>query len=418
MIRDESGVETIPLKIVVYTIIIGVILGMTMLGMSNLTPKNTENSMEKQLGKLKVSVELMQYGSARSLGDPSAPAGNIRSFTLDIPDSIEYVSFGVDPDPDSNGILGDTPPGLTTDSGDVIYYRVRGGGKNRIPLDPGVQLREGEEAGGVFVPAESGGLQQGFVMTGAGVHRITFELVFDPVIKEKYTLSHSTDELFAYINPYNSSALPNGLSVAASPGAIPADGVTPSLVTVQVIDAKGMRVKSAGKNITLSASPGGFDRASLTTDTYGRTMAYFTSESTGVAVINATSPGLHAASAYLTVTPVPIHFHMRDWIYTSETGLLRSFYNYDNATYSVSITAYGTEAHLPFQPEGWPIARIEIDGEPAGEVLIDSGTLITREFPRVNLDRGGHTVRISMPNDLNVPFMGDRNLYVDEVVFS
>ncbi|HIH44454.1 MAG TPA: hypothetical protein HA257_05085 [Candidatus Methanoperedenaceae archaeon] len=418
MIRDESGVETIPLKIVVYTIIIGVILGTAMLGLSNIEPKGSENSMEKQLGKLKASVELMQDGSARNLGDPSAPAGNIRTFLLDIPDNIEYVSFGVDPDPDSNGILGDTPPGLTTDSGDVIYYGVRGGGKNRVLLDPGVQLREGEETGSVFVPAQAGGLQQGFVMTGAGEHRITFELVFDPVTKERYTLSHSTDELFAYINQYNTSSLPNGLSAAVSPGAVPADGTTSSMITVQVIDAKGRRVKSAGKNITLSASLGGFNTPNLTTDSYGRAAAYFTSDSTGVAVVNATSPGIHPASTYLTVTPVPIRFLVRDWIYTSKTGLLRSFYNYDNATYSVSITAYGTEAHWPFQSEGWPIARMEIDGEIAGEVVIDSGTLITRDFPRVWLDRGGHTVRISMPNDLNVPLMGDRNLYVEEVVLS
>jgi hypothetical protein len=61
-----------------------------------------------------------------------------------LPERLEYLSFGVDPDPDNNGILNDTPPGLVTDNGDVIYYKLMGDGKRLIKLQDPVRIREGE----------------------------------------------------------------------------------------------------------------------------------------------------------------------------------------------------------------------------------------------------------------------------------
>jgi len=111
---------------VVYLVLVGIIIALTAIGLKNAGPPMDGALMERQLGGVKSGLELMQSGYARDLSDPYAATGNIRSFDLVLPERLEYLSFGVDPDPDNNGILNDTPPGLVTDNGDVIYYKGSG----------------------------------------------------------------------------------------------------------------------------------------------------------------------------------------------------------------------------------------------------------------------------------------------------
>jgi len=117
-------------------------------------------------------------GCAFATFDPYAATGNIRSFDLVLPERLEYLSFGVDPDPDNNGILNDTPPGLVTDNGDVIYYKLRGDDKRMVKLQDSVHIREGELVEGRWLPRSVDGLGQAVVLT-SGSQSVTFELVYD-----------------------------------------------------------------------------------------------------------------------------------------------------------------------------------------------------------------------------------------------
>jgi hypothetical protein len=157
------------------------------------------------------------------MSDPYAATGNIRSFDMVLPDSLEYPSFGVDPDPDNNGILTDTPPGLVTDNGDVIYYKLRGDGKRMVKLRDQVHIREGELVNGCWSPRSVDGLGQAVVLTG-GSQSVTFELVYDR--GTTYTLSHLTDNLDAYVNPNSTGGLSHGLLVSVNPDSFLADDVT------------------------------------------------------------------------------------------------------------------------------------------------------------------------------------------------
>ena len=69
-------------------------------------------------------------------------------------------------------------------------------------------------------------------------------------------------------------------------------------------------------------------------------------------------------------------------------------------------------------PEEWAIGRIEIDGVVLDEIEVASGSKIDVPFGDVLLDAGNHTLRVTMINDFNVPLLGDRNLYVEQVEFS
>jgi len=285
--KDEHGIDTIPLKLVVYLVLVGIIIALTAIGLKNAGPPMDGALMERQLGGVKSGIELMQSGYARDLSDPYAATGNIRSFDLVLPERLEYLSFGVDPDPDNNGILNDTPPGLVTDNGDVIYYKLRGDGKRLIKLQDPVRIREGELVEGRWLSRSVDGLGQAVVLT-SGSQSVTFELVYDR--GTTYTLSHLTDNLNAYINPNSTGGLPHGLLVSVNPDSFPADDVTAGRVTVQLVDSQGRWVHEMGRTVNLTSNRGNLSIAQLVTNAQGSGSVMLTSGELGLGVVTAQSP--------------------------------------------------------------------------------------------------------------------------------
>jgi hypothetical protein len=192
--NDDTASIEIPIRLVVYVILAGAILGIFAIGLSNIWPGMTANVMEKQIGEIKVSLTSIQNGGARNLIDADAPAGNIRTLMIKIPEDVDYLAFGVDPDPDNDLNLTNTPEGMLTERGNVIFYSGKSG-KIRMLLDEFIELREGRLENARWIINEIGGKQYGVVLTGKGNYELTFELVYDPISKEKYTLVHMTDEL-------------------------------------------------------------------------------------------------------------------------------------------------------------------------------------------------------------------------------
>lgn len=415
--EDEHGIDTIPLKLVVYLALVGIIIALTAIGLKNAGPPMDGALMERQLGEVRSGIELMQSGYARDLSDPYAPTGNTRSFELVLPERLEYLSFGVDPDPDNNGILTDTPPGLVTDNGDVIYYKLRGDGKRLVKLRDSVHIREGELVNGRWLPRSVDGLRQAVVLTG-GSQSVTFELVYDR--GTTYTLSHLTDNLDAYINPDNAGGLPHGLFVSVNPDSIPADNVTAGRVTLQLVDSQGRWVQEMGRTVNLTSSRGNLSIVQLVTNAHGSGSVMLTSGELGLGVVTAQSPGLHNGIGEVAFTLPPLVIEFNEWIYSSpdsdpDSELVAQFQLAHNASYSVTLTGWATEAHWPLMPEEWAIGRIEIDGVILDEIEVTSGSRIDVPFGDVLLDAGNHTLRVTMINDFNIPLLGDRNLYVESV---
>ncbi len=420
MWKDEHGIDTIPLKLVVYLVLVGIIIALTAIGLKNAGPPMDGALMERQLGGVKSGIELMQSGYARDLSDPYAATGNIRNFDLVLPERLEYLSFGVDPDPDNNGILNDTPPGLVTDNGDVIYYKLRGDGKRLIKLQDSVHIREGELANGRWLSRSVDGLGQAVVLTG-GSQSVTFELVYDR--GTTYTLSHLTDNLDAYINPNSTGGLPHGLLVSVNPDSFPADDVTEGRVTVQLVDSQGRWAHEMGRTVNLTSSRGNLSIAQLVTNAHGSGSVMLTSGELGLGVVTAQSPGLHNGTGEVAFTPPPLVIKFNEWINSStntdpDAELIAQFQIEHNASYSITLTGWATEAHWPLMPEKWAIGSIEIDGVVLDEIEVASGSRIDVPFGDVLLDAGSHTLRVTMINDFNYPIFGDRNLYVEQVEFS
>ena len=417
MWKDERGADTIPLKLVVYLSIVGIIIVIVAIGLKNAQPPMDTAIMERQIEEVKSSIEIMQTGYSRPISDPQAPTGNIRSFELVLPDNLEYISFGVDPDPDNNGILKNTPPGLITDDGDVVYFKLRYTGKIRVKLDDNVHFREGILNDGHWTINEP---HQGVVLTGNS-QSVVFELVNDG--GNVYTISHLTDDFYAYINPDTNGGLPHGVLLSTSPVLIPANNETASRVTVQIIDNDGKSVKSEGHLINLTSNKGHLSNDQIITSSHGSGSVFITSNELGLGVITARSPGLHEGTAEIVFIVNSAKVEFNEWIkYSPGEGdpseLIADFLISHNGEYNIILTGWGTEAHWPLSPEGWPIGRIEVDGMILSEREVDSGSHTDVPYGKIILDEGVHTIRVTMTNDLNIPVIGDRNLFVEKIEFS
>jgi hypothetical protein len=412
--RDETASIELPVRLVVYVILTGAIIALTAIGLSQVWPGITTDSMEKQIGEIKVSLSAMQSGSARNLIDIDSPSGNIRTFKITIPEDVDYIAFGADPDPDNDHNLTNTPQDLPNDGGNVIFYSSGTGGKIRFPLEGNVELREGLLDNGRWVINNVGDKQYGAVITGKGRYELTFELVYDPISKEKYTLVHFTDDLNAIINPYDPAILPNNIRVSLDPSYIPADGITTADILVRLKDKKGRDAPKDGVVINLSASTGNLSTFNLTT-MKGKAMANISSFLVGTSLITATSPGLNPGSAHLTITPVPVILEFNSWIFNESYIMKGEFSTDQDMEYTISFSGYGTKFHVPFFRDWWPNASIEIDGLKIGEELIDSESLMTRVFNKTMIPAGNHILNIHLKNDKYLPLIGDTNLFIEKV---
>ncbi len=416
LLTDSRASLEIPVRLVIYVILMAAIAAVTSIGLSQISPLIEGDIMEKQIGEIKASLSILQKGGTRNLIDPESESGNIRIQKISISEDEDFIAFGVDPDPDNDYNLTNTPLNLTTERGNVIFYR-SGPGKIRVPLDESIELREGRLENGKWVVNNIGGMQHGAVISGKGIYEIIFELVYDPVSKERFTLVRFTDNLNAYINPYEPAALPNSLWVSLSPDSVPADGITQAEIFIKLKDNKGRDAPADDIYINLSASIGNLSMSNLITAN-GKAEAEITSDTVGTSVITATSPGLNPATTHLTVTQEPIIMEFNQWIYNEDEKINLEFITDEALKFNILLTGYGTDLVVPFAGVFWPNACIEIDGVQIGEQKIDSEYEITRLINTTMLPAGNHSLNISLENDKYMPLIGDTNLFVKNVMLS
>jgi len=144
---------------------------MVAFGYMNLNIILSENHVESECCALESKLQTMvASGVARDVYEINAAEGTKRAHTFYLPDNLIYLSFGVDPDPDNNGVL---KTGLT-ENGAVIFYKINGGSKKVIWLDDDFKFREGEYDGDKWV---INGLGQGLIIKDSGRATLNFEYV-------------------------------------------------------------------------------------------------------------------------------------------------------------------------------------------------------------------------------------------------
>ena len=184
---DNIAADMIPIRLIISIAIVAAITAMLAFGYINLRIVLSENHIENECRSLESKFQTMiASGVARNVNELNAAEGTKRVHSFDLPDNLIYLSFGVDPDPDNNGIL---ETGLT-DNGAVIFYKIQGGSKKVIWLDDDFKIREGEFDGDKWIIK---GLGEGFIIQSPGGSTLNFEYV--ERMNNYYILIQSTDKI-------------------------------------------------------------------------------------------------------------------------------------------------------------------------------------------------------------------------------
>ncbi len=266
-------------------------------------------------------------------------------------------------------------------------------------------------------------------------HDENYELVFGSRVSRLYLFEYSDYRTLpkhladAHVTitplitePFNLTGNPHRLLVSVYPSSIPADNVTDASVTVQLIDSAGNYLQSGGWILNLTCTKGNLSTTHVITNSKGKGIAYITSGELGESSILVQSAGLNNGTCQITYTLPPVVVEFNQWVMSSpennETSeLTANFQTMHDAKYCVALTGWGTEAHWPFMPEEWPIVRVEVDGIALGDIEVTIGSSIYLPIGNVQLNAGNHTLRVNMTNNLAVPLVGERNLYVERVKF-
>ena len=125
---DTEGIDTIPLKMVVYLVITGCVLALIAISWNAIVPVKHGYDVEKQLSEASLELLSLQRGKARDISIPFSSEGSICSIELDFPQEVTYVGFGVDPDPDNDGNITNSVWNI---EGNTIIYRYDNGVRKR-----------------------------------------------------------------------------------------------------------------------------------------------------------------------------------------------------------------------------------------------------------------------------------------------
>ena len=188
--NDTRGVDTIPLKLVVYLALTGAVMVLIAVSWGNIMPFIEGADVDKQITDAALKITSVQQGAARDLLDTRSADGSMCIVELSLPDNVRFVGFGVDPDPDANGNLADSK-WVAEDN--TIVYQYLNGVKKRVFLNgETVQFKNGvQDTSGRWVIDTNldvaNGHDAGVVLEGAVNGEFIFEMVFDG---EMYMLSH------------------------------------------------------------------------------------------------------------------------------------------------------------------------------------------------------------------------------------
>ena len=188
-INDTRGVDTIPLKLVVYLALTGAVMLLIAVSWGNIMPVIQGADVDGQITDAALKIASVQQGATRDLLDQQSADGSMCVVELSLPDNVKFIGFGVDPDPDTNGNLTDSEWVVENNT---IVYQYSNGVKKRVFLNGDIVLfRNGvqDESGRWVIDTNLdvvNGHGVGVVLEGPVSGEFIFEMVFDG---EKYMLS-------------------------------------------------------------------------------------------------------------------------------------------------------------------------------------------------------------------------------------
>lgn len=186
---DTRAADTIPLKMVFYLAITCAVIILTAFAWNSLSPVYSASKDSKQINDAILQIQSIQGGYARNLPEPDSPEGSTCTIEISLP-HVTFLAFGVDPDPDMDGDLGNTD---WVQENNTIICQYENGARDRYPLDSddSIMFRNGifDNTTGRWKPDNNldNNRNLGVVIEEPVEGNFNFELVFED---QKYTLSH------------------------------------------------------------------------------------------------------------------------------------------------------------------------------------------------------------------------------------
>jgi hypothetical protein len=179
-----EAVESISVRLMVSIAILSAIIILVGYGFHYVEIVGFEAQLRNECATFESLVLSMIYtGVARDVDEPHAAEGTTRVHTFCLPETLIYLGFGIDPDPNNDAVL---EPGYTYNSS-VLFYRVHGGSKQVIWfLEGDCGFRKGDFVDGRWIINKQ---EQGFLLTNGGVTTLVFELVEKNSVR--YILIHA-----------------------------------------------------------------------------------------------------------------------------------------------------------------------------------------------------------------------------------
>jgi len=151
----------IPVRVLISLILVFVIISIFYLSWKKAEILKAESDVKKQIDYVLSEIEIMvASGDARDVSNPSDLSGDKRKFDLNLPEKVDFVAFGFNPEKDEK-ITGD---------GNCIFYKVKGGNEKAIWLG-NIYFRKGKNESGRWVISDEG------FMIRSGKQSLIFELV-------------------------------------------------------------------------------------------------------------------------------------------------------------------------------------------------------------------------------------------------
>jgi hypothetical protein len=118
LLKDESAVEGMPMRIVVTVVLFAVILGLTGKAATDFIGDVKEKKLMDEVDRIEKRAALIYIqGGARDINDPGDLSGTVESIRVRIPDNAAFVVFGGMPD------------GAADARTDNVYYYVLNSGR-------------------------------------------------------------------------------------------------------------------------------------------------------------------------------------------------------------------------------------------------------------------------------------------------
>ena len=186
-LRDTCGVDTIPLRMILYLTVTGIVIFLVASSWNSLSPVYSGAKDSKQINDAALELLSIQNGYARNVLEQNSPDGSTCTVEFSMT-NINYLAFGVDPDPDMNGNFTDTQ--WIAENNTIICQYVNGA-KNRYNIDGNViNFRKGtQDNTGKWILNDEldTNKNMGILIEGPVEGDFNFELV---LADEKYTISH------------------------------------------------------------------------------------------------------------------------------------------------------------------------------------------------------------------------------------